>query len=77
MTRKKRDCRLSEAGRERKRSKRGHGGRPRTRAANRVVHAAPSSEATDIERAPTRTRAGVTLPALKCLEKKLIAGEWI
>jgi hypothetical protein len=69
-----RGCRHSEAGRDRNRQRKSRAGEERHPSGNYVRKVAPPTEAHDDDPTPHHAKP-VSLPKLRFLERKVIAGE--
>jgi hypothetical protein len=76
VTTNKRSCRHSDAGRD-KQTRNSRAGQDRHPSGNYVRKVAPPTDAHEDEPAPHRAAKPVSLPRVKFLERKQIAGEWI
>jgi hypothetical protein len=72
-----RECRHSDAGKDRNRQRKSRAGEDRHPSGNYVRRVRPSEEQSEIDEAPTGTPKPVTVPSLRFLGKKQIAGEWL
>jgi hypothetical protein len=76
VTTNKRSRRHSDAGRD-KQARNSRAGQDRHPSGNYVRKIAPPTDAHEDELAPQRTAEPVSVPRIKSLERKQIAGEWI
>jgi hypothetical protein len=76
----KRTIRHSDAGREASADKKGRNsraGQDSHAVGHHVRHVARPEEHADAEDKPARTSPNITLPTLRFLQRKKVAGEWI